>query len=112
MPVEPPASSAGPLALAEERPAREAGAAEPRMITLMINSTGDPQRDARRLRRVHGLLSSYPGEDHFAFLLFESSRRYHMDFPQSTTGYSPELHAQLIELLGERAIRIEPLRLQ
>jgi len=110
--VDPPASPGGPLALAEERPAREAGAAEPRMITIMINSTGDPQRDARRLRRVHGLLSSYPGEDHFAFLLFESSRRYHMDFPQSTTGYSPELHAQLIELLGERAIRIEPLRLQ
>ena len=91
---------------------RDNGTIEPRMITIMINSTGDPQRDARRLRRVHGLLSSYPGEDHFAFLLFEASRRYHMDFPQSTTGYSSELHAQLIELLGERAIRIEPLRIQ
>ncbi|MEJ2012055.1 MAG: DNA polymerase III subunit alpha [Anaerolineales bacterium] len=91
---------------------RDLGESEPRMITIMINSTGDPQRDARRLRRVHGLLSSYPGDDHFAFLLFEASRRYHMDFPQSTTGYSPELHAQLIELLGERAIRIERLRIQ
>jgi DNA polymerase-3 subunit alpha len=91
---------------------RDLGESEPRMITIMINSTGDPQRDARRLRRVHGLLSSYPGDDHFAFLLFEASRRYHMDFPQSTTGYTPELHAQLIELLGERAIRIEPLRIQ
>jgi DNA polymerase-3 subunit alpha len=83
-----------------------------RMITIMLNSTGDRTRDARRLRRVHGLLNSYPGEDHFAFLLFEASRRYHMDFPHSTTGYSPELHAQLVELLGERAIRIEPLRMQ
>jgi DNA polymerase-3 subunit alpha len=105
-------ASSGKQELASYESRRENGTAEPRMITIMINSTGDPQRDARRLRRVHGLLSSYPGEDHFAFLLFEASRRYHMDFPQSTTGYSPELHAQLIELLGERAIRIEPLRIQ
>jgi DNA polymerase-3 subunit alpha len=111
-PSAPPREKGDKASFEPGRRNQNAASSEPRMITIMINSTGDPQRDARRLRRVHGLLSSYPGEDHFAFLLFEASRRYHMDFPQSTTGYTPELHAQLIELLGERAIRIEPLRIQ
>ncbi len=83
-----------------------------RMITITLESTGDRQKDALRMKRVHGLLTSYPGKDHFAFLLFEASRRYHLEFPNSTTGYCPELHGQLVEMLGEGGIRVEPLRVQ
>lgn len=83
-----------------------------RMITIMLESTGDRHRDTLRLRRVHGLLTSFPGTDHFAFLLYEASRRYHLEFPNSTTGFCPELHGQLVELLGEGVVRVEPLRVQ
>ena len=83
-----------------------------RMITIILESTGDRRKDALRVKRVHGLLTSYPGKDHFAFLLFEASRRYHLEFPNFTTGYCPELHGQLVELLGEGGIRVEPLRVQ
>lgn len=85
---------------------------EARMVTVVLESTGDRERDARRMRRVHGLLTSYPGQDRFAFLVFEAARRYHMEFPSSTTGYCAELHAQLVELLGEGCVRTERLRLQ
>jgi hypothetical protein len=85
---------------------------ETRMITIMLESTGDRQRDSLRLRRVHGLLTSFPGHDHFAFLLYEASRRYHLEFPNFTTGYCPELHGQLVDLLGEDVVRVEPLRIQ
>lgn len=85
--------------------------ADSHMITIALESTGDRQRDALRLRRVHGLLTSFPGEDHFAFLLYEASRRYHLEFPNSTTGYCAELHGQLVELLGEGVVRVEPLRI-
>jgi DNA polymerase-3 subunit alpha len=83
-----------------------------KMVTVNLETTGDRQRDALRMRRVHGLLTSYPGNDRFEFLLFESSRRYQVDFPSSTTGYCPDLHAQLTSMLGEGVIRVEILRIQ
>ncbi len=86
--------------------------AESHMITIMLESSGDRHRDSLRLRRVHGLLTSFPGNDHFAFLLYEASRRYHLEFPNSTTGYCPELHGQLVDLLGKDVVRVEPLRIQ
>ena len=82
------------------------------MLTLVIRSTGDKERDARRLRRVHGLLLSYPGRDRFAFLVYEAARHYNLEFPNATTGFCKDLHAQLLALLGEGNLRIEPLRLQ
>ena len=85
---------------------------EIRMITIILESTGDQHRDALRMRRVHGLFTSYPGNDRFAFELYESSRRYLIDFPSHSTGYCADLHAQLVTLLGEGAIRVEPLRIQ
>jgi len=85
---------------------------DPQMVTIVLKSTGDRRRDALRMRRVHGLLTSYPGNDRFVFNVYETSRRYHLEFPSSTTGYCPELHAQLHALLGEGSVRVEPLRLQ
>jgi hypothetical protein len=82
------------------------------IVTVVLKSTGDGRRDALRMRRVHGLLTSYPGHDRFVFNVYEASRRYHLEFPSSTTGYCPELHAQLLALLGEGAVQIEPLRIQ
>jgi len=84
----------------------------PRMITIILRGTGDKNRDARRLRRAHGLLNSFPGKDRFAFQVFEAARCYHLEFPNSSTGYCPELHAQLLGLLGEGAVQIERLRIQ
>jgi DNA polymerase-3 subunit alpha len=83
-----------------------------KMVTVILETTGDRQRDALRMRRVHGLLTSYPGNDRFEFLLFEAARRYQVDFPSSTTGYCPDLHAQLTSMLGEGVIRVETLRIQ
>lgn len=85
---------------------------EAQMITINLETTGDQQRDALRMRRVHGLFTSYPGSDRFAFQLFEASRRYLIEFPSHSTGYCADLHAQLVALLGEGAIRVELLRIQ
>lgn len=85
-------------------------AGDTRMLSLILRSTGDRKRDARRMRRVHGLLTSYPGDDRFAFEIFEASRRYHLEFPNSTTGYCAELHTQLSRLLGEGTIHVTPFR--
>ena len=96
--------------LADQLPPEAPG--DPRMLTLRLRSTGDRERDARRMRRVHGLLTSYPGRDHFVFHVYEASRRYHLEFPNSTTGYCAELHRELAMLLGEGAVQVERLRIQ
>jgi DNA polymerase-3 subunit alpha len=99
------------LTLLTEQPLAEAGG-DPRMITLRLHSTGDRERDARRMRRVHGLLTSYPGRDHFVFHVYEASRRYHLEFPNSTTGYCADLRRELLTLLGEGSVQVERLRIQ
>jgi hypothetical protein len=82
------------------------------MLKVYLRSTGDRKRDTLRMRRVHGLLTSYPGSDRFVFHVFEASRRYHLEFPNDTTGYCSELLRQLQELLGEGNVQAEALRLQ
>ena len=91
---------------------RGPGDADPRLLTVRLASTGDTQRDARRMRRVHGLLLSYPGVDRFVFHVFEASRQYHLEFPNSTTGFCKDLFTQLTILLGEGMVAVERLRLQ
>ena len=99
-----------PIAPAPGAPAAgRAGGRDPLMVTMVLQSTGDGKRDARRMRRVYGLLTSYPGTDRFAFHVYESARRYHLEFPNSTTGYCPELQTQLERLLGEGRVRAERL---
>jgi DNA polymerase-3 subunit alpha len=84
----------------------EPGLAGRRMITVIMRTTGDRDRDARRMRRVHGLLNSYPGGDLFLFDVYESSRRYSLEFPNSTTGFCVALKDQLEELLGSGSVHV------
>jgi hypothetical protein len=79
------------------------------LLTIALRSTGDKQRDSLRMRRVHGLLSSYPGNDRFAIDVYEASRHYRLEFPSSTTGYCPELHSQLQHLLGDASVQVEQI---
>jgi DNA polymerase-3 subunit alpha len=99
-------------ALVADPEARESGDQDPRMLTIRLKSTGDLPRDARRMRRVHGLLVSYPGRDRFVFHVFEASRQYHLEFPNSTTGMCRDLYNQLTLLLGEGMVTVERLRIQ
>jgi hypothetical protein len=77
-------------------------------LTIALRATGDKKRDTLRMRRVHGLLNSYPGDDSFSFHIIEASRQYLLEFPSSSTGYCPELLTQLHQLLGEGSVRVEP----
>ena len=85
---------------------------EPRMITVILRSTQDKERDVRRLKRIYGILQSYPGQDKFTFLVFERGRRFLLDFPNDTTGICPELLRKLITLIGEGNVSIDKIKLQ
>jgi hypothetical protein len=82
----------------------------PRLIRVTIATSGDKERDKRRLRRVHGLLTSYPGGDHFEFTVSDYDQRsYQLRFPNDTTGFCPDLERLLHELLGAGTVEVHSL---
>jgi DNA polymerase-3 subunit alpha len=82
------------------------------MITVVLRSTGDKTRDALKVRRIHGLASSYPGNDRFALKVFERNRGYLVEFPNFTTQFCPELVTTLCLLVGQENVRVEPITFQ
>jgi DNA polymerase-3 subunit alpha len=82
------------------------------MITVILRSTNDKTHDSRRLKRVHGELRRYPGQDRFSFLVFENGKRFLMDFPNDTTGITPDLIRKLIDMVGEGNVSVTPIKIQ
>ncbi len=79
------------------------------LITVIIKASGEKERDVRRMRRIHGLLNSFPGQDRFCFLVFERGHQHLLDFPNDTTAASQELLNKLIELVGQDNVQVEPV---
>jgi DNA polymerase-3 subunit alpha len=109
-PVFVPVSYLVPPAVMGSLVARESDRS--RMVTVVIRSTGDKDRDTRRLKMIYGVLVSIPGKDRFSFMVFEKERRYLVEFPNETTGISPELIHKLTQMVGEDNIRIEVIQIQ
>ena len=82
------------------------------MITVIMRPTPDKVRDKLRLRQIFGILISYPGNDRFAFHIFEGGRGHLLEFPNLTTGLNPEMIAQIKRIVGADNVRIEPLTFQ
>jgi len=83
----------------------------PQQITLTLRSTGDHDRDKRRIKTLYGTLISYHGRDKFSFQIFESGKGHLIDFPNDSTFICPELMERLKKLLNEETWRVEPITL-
>jgi len=84
----------------------------PQQLTVTLRSTGDHERDKRRIRTLHGNLTRYHGRDKFSFHIFENNKGYLIDFPNDTTRICPELLDQLKKLIGEETWRVEEIMFQ
>ena len=84
----------------------------PKQLTVTLRSTGDHERDKRRIKTLHGLLTAQPGRDKFSFHIFENKKSYLIDFPNNNTRIHPELLAQLKKLIGEESWRVEEITFQ
>jgi DNA polymerase-3 subunit alpha len=85
---------------------------EVRMLTVVLRSTGDKTRDVLRLRRLHGIILSYPGNDRFALQIYERGRFYLLEFPNFTCGVRQELLDRLAPLVGAENVRVEKITFQ
>jgi hypothetical protein len=78
------------------------------MLTVVLRSNfNEEDRGMMRMKRVLGLLRSYPGNDKFGLMIFENGRRIDIEFPNDTTGYCPELMRRLKDMVGEDNIQIK-----
>ena len=84
----------------------------PQQITVLLRSTGDRERDRRRIKAIHGTLTSFHGSDRFSFHIFEDGRGVLLDFPAETTHVCPEMLARLHKLMGEESWRLEEITFQ
>ena len=84
----------------------------PQQITVTLRSTGDHERDKRRIKTLYGTLISYHGRDKFSFQIFENSKGHLIDFPNDTTRICPELLERLRKLMNEEAWRVEEITFQ
>ncbi len=57
----------------------------PQQITVTLRSTGDKERDKRRIKTIFGTLISFHGRDRFSFQIFENGKGHLIDFPNDTT---------------------------
>lgn len=81
----------------------------PRTVIVVVPPTGVRENDQRRLKRIHGILVSCPGRDRFSFILSEDQSSYQVEFPNETTGISPDLVQKLARIVGDDNIHIEQL---
>jgi DNA polymerase-3 subunit alpha len=84
----------------------------PRMMTVILRPSGDPDRDRRRLKNVYWILISKPGKDRFQFQIFENGKGHLIDFPNDTTRICDEVLERLRKLIGEENWRIEEIQFQ
>jgi len=61
---------------------------------------------------LYGLLRSYAGKDRFAFMVFEGSHYYVIEFPNESTCLTPELLSKLRAKIGDENVRVETIKIQ
>ena len=77
-----------------------------KVIEVTLTSTGSKYRDALRLRKVHGFLTSIPGKDKFAFLCKVEGQIYRIDFPNDSTTADDIMLKELCGMVGETNVQI------
>ncbi|UCD99239.1 MAG: DNA polymerase III subunit alpha [Chloroflexota bacterium] len=82
------------------------------MITIVLRSSHDRLRDNLRIRQIYGTLIAYPGNDRFAFHVFERGHGYLIEFPNFTTQVCPDLLSRLKAFIPADQLRIEPITFQ
>jgi hypothetical protein len=84
----------------------------PQQITVQLRSTGDRDRDKRRIRTIYGTLISFHGRDRFSFQIFENGKGHLIDFPNDTTQVCSKMLERLKKLMGEESWSLEEITFQ
>ncbi len=79
-----------------------------RHLTININQTNDAEKDVERLQKVIDILNSYAGEDKVSLRIASEDETTSLEMPNIMINYCPELASELVGILGEGNLRLEP----
>lgn len=92
--------------VAEEATAYTASA-ESRQLVVSISQTSDKDTDIAYLHKLIDTLKEFPGQDEVSLRVANEERIINLKLFNMRTGYCPELHQRLVELVGEDGLRLE-----
>jgi DNA polymerase-3 subunit alpha len=95
-------------AVAEEATASTAPAESHRLV-ISIGQTSDKDTDIAYLHKLIDTLREFPGQDEVSLRVTNEEKIVNLKLFNMRTGYCPELHQRLVELVGEDGIRVEPI---
>jgi DNA polymerase III alpha subunit len=90
-----------------EEPAPEPVPTNNRMLVISMTQTSDKESDLARLHKLNAIIKEFPGVDEVILRVENGGKVDRLKL--SSTGYCPELHQRLAELVGEERLRLETL---
>lgn len=78
-------------------------------LVISISQTSDKDTDIAYLHKLIDTLKKFPGQDAVSLRVINGEKIINLKLSAMPTGYCPELHQQLVELVGEDGIRVEPI---
>ncbi|MBA7667281.1 DNA polymerase III subunit alpha [subsurface metagenome] len=97
-----------PPIIAEEATAYTVPAESYRLV-ISISQTSDKDTDIAYLHKLINTLKEFPGQDVVSLRVTNEEKIINLKLSSMRTGYCPELHQRLVELVGEDGIRVEPI---
>jgi len=97
-----------PSVVAEEATAYTAPA-ESRRLLISISQTSDKDTDIAYLHKLIDTLKEFPGQDEVSLRVTNEEKIINLKLSSMRTGYCPELHQRLVELVGEDGIMLETI---
>ena len=79
----------------------------PVSLLMSLTESEDAEEDAHLLREAIRVLLEYSGSDRVHLEICTNRKRVLLDLPVISTGYCPELHQRLEEMLGGGSVRVE-----
>ena len=72
----------------------------PRTISVMLVASDDPEKDRRKLTRIHNVFVEFPGVDHFKIVVLRGPDSTPLSFPDQTTNICEALQNDLVAIVG------------
>jgi DNA polymerase-3 subunit alpha len=78
-----------------------------RRLVITLAQTSDEEGDRARLHQLLRIIGEYPGQDRVRLVIDSGGDVTRLDLPPITTNYCPELHQQLLGMVGEWGLKVE-----
>ena len=95
------------ISTANVETAGDTASTEGHRLIITISQTRDEDRDIARLHSVVDVMKDFPGQDEVSLRLTNGGKVVNLKLSNMHTGYCPELHQQLVDLVGEDGLRLE-----